>query len=148
MLSHEFLSKVLTMILRTKKSNKMFYTDEFNLNVLDHVNCKKLQNFLNLWYQNHLISVINKPTRVTKKTATAIDHIITNCFADANLNTAIYKSDISVVIIFRFVFLSPMMYENKNEVTYLYKNLIKNSMKLTGMKSKVAEIHLNPMKYF
>ena len=95
-----------------------------------------------------MIPIINKPTRVTKKTATAIDHIITNCFADANLNTAIYKSDISVVIIFRFVFLSPMMYENKNEVTYLYKNLIKNSMKLTGMKSKVAEIHLNPMKYF
>ena len=82
MVSHEFLSKVLTMILRTKKSNKMFYiAGKFNLNVLDHVNCKKLQNFLNLLYQNHMISVINKPTRVT---ATAIDHIITNCFVDAN----------------------------------------------------------------
>ena len=28
------------------------------------------------------------------------------------------------------------------------KNLIKNFMKLTGMKSKVANIHLNLMKYF
>ena len=27
------------------------------------------------------------------------------------------------------------------------RNLIKNSMKLTGMKSKVANIHLNLMKY-
>ena len=28
------------------------------------------------------------------------------------------------------------------------KNFIKISMKLTGMKSKVAKIYLNPMKYF
>ena len=51
-----------------------------------------------------------------------------------------------------------MIDENKNEVTYIHikgiliverlKNLIKNSMKLTGMKSKVANIHLNLMKYF
>ena len=50
-----------------------------------------------------------------------------------------------------------MIYENKNEVTYLYKRNInsetiekfyQNPMKLTGMKSKVAKIYLNPMKYF
>ena len=38
-----------------------------NLNVVDHDTCKKVQNFLNLLYQNNVISIINKPTRVTKK---------------------------------------------------------------------------------
>ena len=51
-----------------------------------------------------------------------------------------------------------MINGNENEVTYIYikgiliverlKNLIENSMKLTGMKSKVANIHLNFMNYF
>ena len=68
---------------------------DFNLNVLDHDNCKKVQNFLDLLFQNNIIPIINKPTRVTKKTATAIDHIITNCFVDTNFKTAIFKSDIS-----------------------------------------------------
>ena len=68
---------------------------DFNLNVLDHDNCKKVQNFLDLLFQNNIIPIINKPTRVTKKTATAIDHIITNCFVDTNFKTTIFKSDIS-----------------------------------------------------
>ena len=60
-----------------------------------HSSCKKVQNFLNLLYQNNMIPAINKPTRVTKKVATAIDHMITNCFVDTNFKTAIFKSDIS-----------------------------------------------------
>ena len=52
---------------KTKKSNKKFHiAGDFNLNVLDHDNCKKVQNFLNLLYQNNMIPIINKPTRVTK----------------------------------------------------------------------------------
>ena len=53
---------------KTKKSNRKFYiASDFNLNVLDHGNCKKVQNFLNLLSQNNLISIVNKPTGVTKK---------------------------------------------------------------------------------
>ena len=81
---------------KTKKSNKKFHlARDFNVNVLDHDNCKKVQNFLNLLYQNNIIPIINKSTSVTKKTATAIDHIITNCFIDTNFKTAIFKSDIN-----------------------------------------------------
>ena len=80
---------------KTKKSNKNFHiAEDFDLNVLDHDNCKKVQNFLNLLYQNNMIPIINKPTRVTKKAATAIDHIITSCFVDTNFKPAIFKSDI------------------------------------------------------
>ena len=50
---------------------------------------------MNLIYQNGMIPTINKPTRVTKKTATAIDHIITNSFVENTYKTAIIKSDVS-----------------------------------------------------
>ena len=41
--------------------------------------------------QNKMIPIVNKPTRVTKKTTPAIDHTITNDFADTNFKTAIYN---------------------------------------------------------
>ena len=36
-----------------------------------------------------MISTINKPTRVTANTATAIDHIITNVIIDTDFKTGI-----------------------------------------------------------
>ena len=50
---------------------------------------------MNLIYQNGMIPTINKPTRVTKKTATEIHHIITNSFVENTFKTAIIKSDVS-----------------------------------------------------
>ena len=38
---------------------------------------------------------INKSTRVTRQSAIAIDYILTNCFVNFGLKTAILKSDIS-----------------------------------------------------
>ena len=66
--SSEHFEKFLNCIIhKTKKSNKKFHiARDFNLNVLDHDNCNKVQNFLNLLYENIMILVINKPTRVTK----------------------------------------------------------------------------------
>ena len=56
------------------------------------IKIKKSEIFLNLIYQNGMIPTINKPTRVTRATVTAIDHILTNSFADRNFKTAIFKS--------------------------------------------------------
>ena len=44
----------------------------------DYERNKKVQNFLNFMFCYNMIPAINKPTRVTRNTATAIDHIITN----------------------------------------------------------------------
>ena len=51
---------------------------------------------MNLIYQNGMIPIINKPTEVTRKTATAIDHIITNNFVENTFKTATIKSDVLV----------------------------------------------------
>ena len=43
-----------------------------------------------------MMPTINKPKRVTKKTATAIDPIITNSFVENAFKTVRIKSDVSV----------------------------------------------------
>ena len=78
------------------KSNKLFYaTGDFNLNVLDYNKNEKVTKFLNLTFEYGFVPVINKPTRVTKNSATAIDHIITNSLLHRTIYTGILKLDIS-----------------------------------------------------
>ena len=66
-----------------------------------------------------LIPTINKPTRVTRNTATAIDHIITNSVINAEFKTGIIKTDISdhfpIFFIFKCVVDST---EAREEVIY------------------------------
>ena len=77
-------------------SDKLFYvTGDFNLNVLDYNKKEKIKKFLNLTFEYGLVTVINKPTRVTKNIATAIDHIIANSLLYRTICTRIIKLDIS-----------------------------------------------------
>ena len=69
--------------------------DDCCLNLLDHENCKKVQGFLNLVHQNGMIPTKKKQTRVTRKTATSIDHILTNTFMDRTFKSGLFKSDVS-----------------------------------------------------
>ena len=57
---------------------------DFNLNVLDFENNKKVQKFINLMFRYGMIPTINKPTRITANMATAIHHIITSVIADTD----------------------------------------------------------------
>ena len=51
---------------------------------------------MNLMLRFGMITTINKPTRVTRHTATVIDHIFTNIIIDnIEIKTAIVKTDIS-----------------------------------------------------
>ena len=63
--------------------------------MLDHRTNTEVKDYLNLTFQNVLIPLISKPTRVTKTNATLIDHIVTNDFLDTDSSTGIVKSDIS-----------------------------------------------------
>ena len=55
-----------------------------------------LQKFLDVMYANHLIPVINRPTRVTMNTCTLIDNIFTNQYdVRENQLHGILKTDIT-----------------------------------------------------
>ena len=73
----------------------MILAGDFNINALDYEQNKKVQSFFNLMYRYNMIPTINKPTRVGKKSATAIDHIIANCIVDCQFKTAILKTDVT-----------------------------------------------------
>ena len=117
--------------MNTKNSNKnIYFAKDFNLNLLDHSLNKKLQNYLNLIYQNSFIPTVNKLTRVTRKTSTTIDHVLTNFLVNTNFKTLIFKIDISNHL--PICFLQPTSRpREKNEVTYITKSVInKNAIKL------------------
>ena len=71
-----------------------FLAGDFNTNLLDFETNKKVQNFVNLIFEFSMTPTINKPTRVTKHTATVIDHIITNCILNIDFKSAIVKADL------------------------------------------------------
>ena len=94
------------------------------MNLLNYEKCKKVQEFLNLTYENSMIPTINKPTRVTRQSSTAIDHILTNCFVNFDFKTTIFKGDTSDH--FPISFFLPMTIEfSKTESIYIHKRIIK-----------------------
>ena len=132
-------------------------TGDFNMNLLDYEKCKKVQEFLNLIYENSMKPTINKPTRVTRQSVTAIDYILTNCFVNFDFKTAIFKSDISDH--FPISFFLPMTNEfSKTEPIYIHKRIINNNAiemfrqklytKLTGRNLKHQEIQMCVIKSF
>ena len=121
-----------------KNSNKNFHiAGDFNLNLLYHNENKKVQNFLNIIHQNDMLPTINKPTRVTRKSATAIDHIITNNYIESSFKTAIIKSDILDNFPICILFPSDTS-SAENEILYQYKRIIDNE-RITVFSRKLFE---------
>ena len=111
---------------KTKNNFKPFHiAGDFNLNILDHGKCSKVHNFLNLLYENGMIPTINKPTRVTRRTATAIDHILTNQFINVNFKTVNFKTDNTDLFPVCIIISSTeKLVENKH--IYVYKRVIRD----------------------
>ena len=68
-------SIVLSLAYRIKE---LVLVGDFNINIFDFNERKMVQNSVNLMFRHDLIQTINKPTQVTRNTATAHDHIITS----------------------------------------------------------------------
>ena len=89
-----------------------------------------------------MIPTINKPTRVTRKTTTAIDHILTNSFTDTVFKTAIFKSDISDN--FRICFITPSLMKQTNNTknTVIFKRVF-DTESIELFKQKLYETNWN-----
>ena len=60
-------------------------------------------------FRHGLILFINKPTRIKRNTATAIDHIITNSAINAEFEKSIIKTDISDHFPIFFIYLNVLL---------------------------------------
>ena len=91
-----------------------------------------------------MISTISKPTRVTKKIATILDHIITNNFVENTFKTAITKSDVSDHFSICIFFIQ-QTYLQKNDVICQHKRTI-NDEKIEAFLQNVYEYDWNTIK--
>ena len=82
------------MLTNLKDKRNIFLAGDFNINSLDYSWTTIVRDFFNLAFQNSIFPVINRPTRVTKTSATIIDHILTNSIIDSPLHSGIVKTDI------------------------------------------------------
>ena len=79
-----------------KNLKNIVLAGDFNINFLDFETNKNVQDFLNLMFRYNMIPLTNKPTRVTRHSANAIDHIITNSVTGHNdFKSAIIKTGLS-----------------------------------------------------
>ena len=92
----KFLEEIEQVVHNSRHSVKsVFLVGDLNLSSLDYASSTPVKNFLNLAFENGIFPVINRPTRVTWASATAIDHILTNTIMDQDLQNGIIKLDIS-----------------------------------------------------
>ena len=79
------------------RENKYCYLmGDYNINLLNYENHQHTSGFIDQLHSNSLISLINKPTRVKKQSATLIDNIFTNSLNDMDHTIqGIIYSDIS-----------------------------------------------------
>ena len=73
----------------------VFITGDFNINSLDYSSNEHVKGFFDASFQKYFVPLINRPTRVTRKSATCIDHILTNSFIDSEIEAGIFKNNIS-----------------------------------------------------
>ena len=138
-----FLNNIFPKI---KSSNKLFHTaGDFSLYLLNHDTNTKVKRFLNLVYRNGMIPTINKPARVTRKTATAMDHILTNSFCDTVFKTTIYKCDVSDHFPIYLIIPSPSKQENVTETTFITKRIL-NTKLIELFKQKLYETSWDEME--
>ena len=64
-------------------------TGDFNINLLDFESSKKVPSFVNSIFRCGRVPAINKPKCVTRYTATAIDHMLTNPILNTEIKSAI-----------------------------------------------------------
>ena len=90
---HDYLKSFLTK--RSIQTKHIYLVGDVNLNLLDYEANSKVKNFVNLLFQNGMVPVINKPTRVFKNKTSIIDHIYTNSLFAHVVNPRIVKTDIT-----------------------------------------------------
>ena len=104
---------------------KMFILMEVSILTYNSLN-KNVQYYLNLICQNSFIPIISKPTKVTRKPATIINHNLINLFVNTNFKTFILKIDISDH--FPIFLLQPTSRpREENKATYNTKTVINNT---------------------
>lgn len=92
---NNFNNSMASALDRITREGKMCYIlGDYNINLFKSETHSSTQDFLNNLYSNYFYPIIHKPTRVTDRSATLIDNILTNSLNKV-LQSGILYSDIS-----------------------------------------------------
>ena len=73
---NERMCDILNVVTKEKKI--CYLVDNLNIDLLKHEEHRPTSDFVDILYANNMFPLIVKPARVTDKSATLIDHIMTN----------------------------------------------------------------------
>lgn len=90
----QFMNQIKKCLEESNKKT-VYLVGDLNLNSLEYNTNNKVKNAFDMFFQSNLIPLINKPTRVTKRSASIIDHILTNNLNLENTNSGIIKCDVT-----------------------------------------------------
>ena len=136
----EFETFFNSLLSKTTNTNKNLVTvGDFNLNLLDYSQNNKVKNYVNKLFQHNLLPMINKPTRVSRKSISIIDHINTNFYFHSNVKSGIIKTPISDHFpVFMSAEENSEIFTEKNEISHIYKRIITDE-KIQIFKSKIHD---------
>ena len=80
---------------KSGSSKTVFMVGDLNINSFNYDNNALVKNFFNLVFQSGFLPLIQRTTRVTRTTTTAIDHIITDAILESIMHSGIMKANIS-----------------------------------------------------
>ena len=119
--SRKCLEEIKALICKNQKE-PLFLVGDLNINSLDYSINTNVRDFFNLIFQNGIFLLINRPTRVTKSSATEIDHVLTNTIIDSEVQSGIIKTDISdhfaVFALMRPSLVQPNLKKNFHKTRY------------------------------
>ena len=141
-ISETFFRKILSENSNANKTR--FLAGDFNINVLDYENMRIMR--IMRMFEFSMIPTINKPTRVTSYTATAIDNIITNSILDKDFKSAIIKTDLSDHFPVIFVIKLKTMFSPNNQVDQFIFKRDFNENTLTLFKRNLFETSWDSVK--
>ena len=95
------------------------FLGDYNINLLRAESHVPTSNFIDYMYSNSCIPLINKPTRVTDRSATLIDNIFTNNICDTNMMQGLLVTDVSDHFPVFVIFTEISLNEDKEE--YIFK---------------------------
>ena len=91
----DFVNEFENIMHTISRNHKTCYImGDFNLNLLDFAKVSNVSNFLDMFFSFGFYPLFNKPTRISKDSATLLDNIFTNSTHENNLS-GICISDIS-----------------------------------------------------
>ena len=137
-----FCDYLVDVLESLKPHNQSCYImGDYNIDLLKHSTHNPISEFLDLMFSNSFIPLINKPTRVTHKTATLIDNIFTNIYKNENKYlTGILTTDISDhYIIFH---IAPLQFREQKEHHQLIRLINSSNLENILLLFRIMIVHL------